>query len=53
VALQNVPISLRLHVVAVEVARDFSVGLGLRNLGMADEVPRPGGDETEASMPSR
>ena len=35
------------HVVAIEVARDFAVGLCLRHLGVADVIPRPGGDEAE------
>ncbi len=34
------------HVVAVEVAGDPAVDLGLRHFRMADEVPRPGRDET-------
>ena len=35
------------HVVAVEVASDLAVGLGLRHLAVADQVPRAGGDETD------
>ena len=35
------------HVVAVVVARDESIGLGDGQLDVADEIPRPGGDETQ------
>ena len=37
---------VRDHVVAVEVSGDFPVGFGLRHFGVADEIPRTGGDET-------
>ena len=35
------------QVVAVEVAGDLAVDLGFRQLGVADEVPRAGGEEAE------
>ena len=34
------------HVVAVDVAGDTAVELGFRHLGMADEIPRAGRDES-------
>ena len=38
---------VRDHVVAVEVSGDFPVGFGLGHFGVADEIPRTGGDETQ------
>ena len=38
------------HVVAVEVAGDLAVGLGLRHLAVADQVPRSGGDEADCLL---
>ena len=35
------------HVVAIEVARDFAVDFRLGHLGVANEIPRAGGDEAE------
>ena len=42
---------VRHHVVAVEVPREFAVGLRLRHLGVPDEIPRPRGDEAERLDP--
>ena len=35
------------HVVSVDISGDSAVELGLRHLGVPDEIPRAGGDESE------
>ena len=39
------------HVIAVEVAGDFAVELGLGHFGVTDEIPRSGGDESQCFEP--
>ena len=43
----------RHHVVAIEERAIVLVDRALAQFDMADEVPRPGGDEAVATMPSR
>ena len=39
------------HVIAIQVPCNLTVHLVFRNLGMPDEVPWPGGDETRSCQP--